>query len=143
MISTSAAHRRPTRVALVVLQLLVFVTYIFGPTASFAEEPTPDPTPAESTAPEPTPDPTPVPTAEPTPEPSAPEPTDPPATPEPTVAPSDEPAPEPTPDPTPAGDPVPYLVTFAPGTPEADQLAALDAAGATDVASIPQLAIRS
>ena len=39
---------------LVLLQLLVFVTYIFGPTAAFAEEPTPEPSPTESVAPEPT-----------------------------------------------------------------------------------------
>ena len=38
--STSGAHRRPSRIALVLLQILVFVTYIFGPTASLAEEPT-------------------------------------------------------------------------------------------------------
>ena len=33
------AHRRASRPVLVLLQLLVFVTYIFGPTAAFAEEP--------------------------------------------------------------------------------------------------------
>ena len=51
--------------------------------------------------------------------------------------------PEPTPTPTPAGEPVPYLITFAPGTSDARQLEILDATGATDVEAIPQLAIRS
>ena len=37
------AHRRASRPALVLLQLLVFVTYIFGPTSAFAEDPTPEP----------------------------------------------------------------------------------------------------
>ena len=62
----SGVTRRPGRTALVVLQLLVFVTYIFGPTATLAEDPTPDPSPTESAAPEATPDPTPEPTPEPT-----------------------------------------------------------------------------
>ena len=59
------AHRRASRPVLVLLQLLVFVTYIFGPTAAFAEEPTPEPTPTESVAPEPSTDPTPAPSSEP------------------------------------------------------------------------------
>ena len=42
------AHRRASRPVLVLLQLLVFVTYIFGPTATFAEDPTPEPTPTFS-----------------------------------------------------------------------------------------------
>ena len=80
--------------------------------------------------------------AEPTPE----------ATPEPTPAATPEPTPEPTPAATagadadtdpPAGEPVPYLITFAPGTSAARQLQILDATGATDVEAIPQLAIRS
>ncbi len=137
------ATRRPGRTALVVLQLLVFVTYLFGPTATFAEDPTPDPSPSESAAPEatpdPTPDPTPEPTAEPTPQPT-PEPT-PEATPEPTPVATPEATPEPTP--TPAGEPVPYLITFAAGTSAARQLEILDATGATDVEAIPQLAVRS
>ena len=53
------AHRRASRPVLVLLQLLVFVTYIFGPTAAFAEDPTPEPTPTESVAPEPSTEPTP------------------------------------------------------------------------------------
>src|SRR6188508_1538679 len=56
------AHRRASRPVLVLLQLLVFVTYIFGPTAAFAEEPTPEPTPTESVAPEPSTEATPAPT---------------------------------------------------------------------------------
>ena len=55
----SGAHRRTSRSALVLLQLLVFATYIFGPTAAFAVDPTPEPTPA------PTADPTATPTSEP------------------------------------------------------------------------------
>ena len=138
----SGATRRPGRTALVVLQLLVFVTYIFGPTTTLAEDPTPDPSPTESAAPEQTPDPTAEPTAEPTPEATA-EAT-PAATPEPTPEPTPAATwPEPTPTPTPAGEPVPYLITFAPGTSAARQLQILDATGATDVEAIPQLAIRS
>ena len=67
----SGAHRRASRPALVLLQILVFVTYIFGPTAAFAEEPTPEPTPTESVAPEPSTEPTPEPTPDPTSEPTA------------------------------------------------------------------------
>ena len=65
---------------LVVLQLLVFVTYIFGPTAALGEEPTPDPTPVETIAPDPAPEPTPEPTPSEEPatdEPSAPAPEEP------------------------------------------------------------------
>jgi hypothetical protein len=68
----------------VLLQLLVFGTYIFGPTASLAEEPMPDPSPTESTAPAASPDPT-----------LAPEPTE-----APTVAPEPTTAPEPSAEPT-------------------------------------------
>ena len=71
IMSTSGAHRRTSRTALVFIQLIVFVMYILGPTAAFAEEPTPEPSAPETTAPEPTvapepsvaPDPTPAPTA--------------------------------------------------------------------------------
>ena len=66
------AHHRASRPVLVLLQLLVFVTYIFGPTAAFAEDPIPEPTPTESVAPEPTTEPTPEPTPAPTTEPTAP-----------------------------------------------------------------------
>ena len=127
-----AAHRRPGRTALVLLQLIVFVTYVFGPTATLAEDPTPEPSPTESSAPEATPEATPEPTAEPS-EPPA---SEPPAT---------EPPAEPTAEPpsAPAGDPVSYLVTFASGTSETRQLEILAAAGATDVEAIPQLALRS
>ena len=53
--SSSGAPRRAGRTALVLLQLLVFVGYILGPTATLAEDPLPEPTPAESPAPEETP----------------------------------------------------------------------------------------
>src|SRR5688572_19194316 len=97
---TSGARRRAGRPALVLLQLLVFLTYIFGPTASLADEPTPDPSATESTAPEATSEPTvapepslaPEPTAAPSvaPEPTlAPEPTAAPATPAPSSGPSE------------------------------------------------------
>ena len=58
----SGAHRRTSRSALVLLQLLVFVTYIFGPTAAFAVDPTDSPAPSasDSVAPE-----SPAPTTEP------------------------------------------------------------------------------
>ncbi len=59
---SSGAHRRAGRPALVLLQILVFITYIFGPTASLADEPTPDPSATESAAPEPTAEPTAEPT---------------------------------------------------------------------------------
>ena len=136
--SSSGAHRGAGRPALVLLQLLVFVTYIFGPTASFAEEPTQDPSPTESAAPETTPEPTVAP--DPTPEPTqAPEPTaEPPAVPDPTPEPSD---PDPTPAPAPGT--LSWMVTFAPGTDEARQLEILSDADATDVSSIPQLNMRS
>ena len=57
-IMSPLAARRPSRTALVLIQLLVFVTYIFGPTASMAQDPSPEPAPTESAAPESTPDPT-------------------------------------------------------------------------------------
>ena len=139
----SGAHRRPGRTALVVLQLIVFVTYLFGPTSALAEDPTPEPTPTESSTPEATPEPTPEPTPLPT-EPPMLEPAAEPAV-EPTQAPAVDPTPEATPasSATPAGEPSPYLITFAPGTSDARQLEILSAAGATDVEAIPQLALRS
>ncbi len=145
------AHRRVRRTSLVVLQLLVFVTYVFGPTSAFAEDPSPEPSPIESASPEPSTEPSsePSPSTEPTPSPE-PDPTEPPA---PTPAPS-EPEPEPStpptePDPTPAPEPDPapgtrpYLITFAAGTDEARQLEILGNAGATDESAIPQLNMRS
>ena len=90
---SSGAHRRTSRSALVLLQLLVFVTYIFGPTAAFAEEPTPEPTPTESVAPEPSAEPTAEPTAVPTAEPTA-APVATPAPAEPTAAPTASPEPQ-------------------------------------------------
>jgi hypothetical protein len=66
--SPSAAHGRIGRSALVVLQLVVFVTYLFGPTAALGQDPTPEPTATESPAAEPTADP--APSTEPEPSPS-------------------------------------------------------------------------
>ncbi|MEO6577710.1 MAG: S8 family serine peptidase, partial [Candidatus Limnocylindria bacterium] len=142
---TSGAHRRSSRPALVLLQILVFVTYVFGPTSTLAEEPIVEPTPTESTAPDVTPAPSAEPTAAPTQAPiDAPS-----ATPEATPAPDPDPtvAPPaaPDPDPTPAAIPGtrPYIVTFSSGTTDARQLEILAAAGVTDETSIPQLSIRS
>src|SRR6188508_255305 len=143
------AHRRASRPVLVLLQLLVFVTYIFGPTATFAEDPTPEPTPTESVAPEPSTQATPAPSEpDPTPAPSEPDPT---AGPDPTPIPSDpHPTASPDPDPTPApSEPDqtpgtrPYLVTFASGTDDARQLEILASANVTDESAIPQLSMRS
>ena len=147
------AHRRASRPVLVLLQLLVFVTYIFGPTATFAEDPIPEPSPTESVAPEPSTDPTPEATPapsepDPTPAPSEPDPT---AVPDPTPIPSDpHPTASPEPDPTPApSEPDqtpgtrPYLVTFASGTDDARQLEILASANVTDESAIPQLSMRS
>src|SRR5687767_4610986 len=125
---TSGARRRAAKPTLVLLQLLVFLTYIFGPTASLAEEPTPDPSATESTAPEVTSEPTvapgpslaPEPTAAPSvaPEPTlAPEPTAEPASPDPTPAPSDDPEPTAAPEPGTR----PFLITYASGTDETRQ----------------------
>ncbi|MBA2634147.1 MAG: S8 family serine peptidase [Chloroflexi bacterium] len=112
--SSGAHRRRASRPALVLLQILVFVTYIFGPTAAFAEDPAPEPTPIESVAPEPS------------------------------TEPSMDPTPAPSePDPTPAPGTRPYLVTFAPGTDDARQLEILSSAGVTDESAIPQLRMRS
>ncbi len=147
------AHRRASRPVLVLLQLLVFVTYIFGPTATFAEDPTPEPSPTESVAPEPSTEPTP----EATPAPSEPDPTPVPSEPDPTAAPDPTPIPSdphptasPEPDPTPApSEPDqtpgtrPYLVTFASGTDDARQLEILASANVTDESAIPQLSMRS
>ena len=153
---TTSGARRISRPTLVLLQLLVFLTYIFGPTSSLAEEPVADPSPTESTAPEVSPDPTlaPEPTEAPSlaPEPSA----DPTTAPEPTTAPpvetpapdpSTEPTPEPSVDPAPSVAPAPgtrpYLITFVSGTTDARQLEILEAAGVTDESAIPQLSMRS
>src|SRR5687768_16492581 len=159
--STSGARRRAAKPTLVLLQLLVFLTYIFGPTASLAEEPTPEPSATESTVPEATSEPTvapepslaPEPTAAPSvaPEPTlAPQPTAAPATPAPAPdpsepAPSDSPEPSSDPEPTaaPAPGTRPYVITFASGTDEARQVEILADASATDVSSIPQLTMRS
>src|SRR5687767_6551667 len=108
----SGAHRRASRPVLVLLQLLVFVTYIFGPTAAFAVEPTdsPEATPTDSAAPEVSSEPSTEPTADPTQAPTtAPEPTQTPATaaPEPTAAPS-EASPEPAAAPTIVSDKADY-----------------------------------
>jgi len=150
----SGAHRRTSRSALVLLQLLVFVTYIFGPTTAFAVDPTPEPTPTESAAPDVSSEPSTEPTAEPTQAPTtAPEPTTAPATtaPEPTASPATT-APEPTaapteaaPEPVEAPEPgtVPYVISFARGTSDARQLEILEDAGVTDVSAIPQLTMRS
>ena len=133
--SSSGAPRRAGRTALVLLQLLVFVGYILGPTATLAEDPLPEPTPAESPAPEETP------ALEPS---QAPEP-------------SEAPAPSEAPGRAdPGGHPrsravqirlvpgtEPYLITFAAGTSDARQIEILEAAGVTDGAAIPQLRMRS
>ena len=145
----SGAHRRTSRASLVLLQLLVFVTYIFGPTATFAEDPLPEPTPTESVAPAPSSEPIPELTVDPSVATAIPTPSDP----EPSIAPSEpapsdpapsDPAPS-APDSTTSPEPasLPYLITFAPGTGEARQLEILGSAGATDVRAIPQLAMRS
>jgi len=98
---TSGA-RRTSRTAFVLLQLFVFVFYAFAPTASLAEEPTPEPTQTESTAPEPTTEPT----AEPT------------LAPEPTPAPTTAPEPEPTTAPTQAPEPTPAPAAEMPASTE-------------------------
>src|SRR5688572_5965828 len=146
-IMSSGAHRRASRPALVLLQLLVFITYILGPTAAFAEEPAPEPTATESSEPEATPEPstepTTAPTTEPTPAPTAEptlEPTAAPSEPDPTAAADPTPTPS-EPDPTPPLPSVthPYLVTFASGVSSTEQLASLAAAGAASETAIPEL----
>ena len=128
--SSSGAPRRAGRTALVLLQLLVFVGYVLGPTATLAEDPLPEPTPAESPAPEETP------ALEPS---QAPEPSEAPA---PSEAPSVEPSSAATPDPEPSSPTPgtePYLITFVAGTSDARQIEILDGASVTDGAAIPQL----
>ena len=44
------AHRGARRTSLVLLQLIVFVTYIFGATATLAEEPAPEEAPPSGPA---------------------------------------------------------------------------------------------
>ena len=149
--ATSGAHRRVRRTSLVLLQLLVFVTYVFGPTSALGEDPTAEPTPSatESAAPdpstEPSAEPTPEPTTEPTPAPSEPDPTPAPSEPDPTPSADPEPTASPEPEPTPAPAPGtrPYLITFASGTDDARQLEILSNAGVTDESAIPQLSMRS
>ncbi len=123
---------------LILLQLVVFATYILSPALASANEPTPAPTdpvatesPSESPAPS-EPAATPAETAAPT---EAPAPTEEPvvATPAPTEAPTATPTPA-----LPAGT-LPYIVTFASGTPDARQAEILEAVGVTDESAIPQL----
>ena len=64
--SSSAAHGRVGRPALVVLQLVVFVTYLFGPTAALGQDPSPESTATESPATEPSTEPEPSAEPEPT-----------------------------------------------------------------------------
>ena len=150
------AHHGARRTVLVLLQLLVFVTYIFGPTSTFAEDPSPDPSPTETSAPEPSTEPEPTVAPEPSAEPTAPpDPSDPPApssdpdptpqpsTPEPSVEPTAEPEPSAEPSSAPSANTVSYVITYAAGTSEARQLEIIADAGATDVSSIPQLTMRS
>ena len=71
LLTLPRANRRASRPALVLLQVLVFVTYLLGPTSALGEEPSPDPsapTPSapESPAPEPPSDPSTPPAPEPT-----------------------------------------------------------------------------
>ncbi|MFN2417629.1 MAG: tandem-95 repeat protein, partial [Candidatus Limnocylindria bacterium] len=96
---SSGVRRGTSRTSLVLIQLLVFVTYIFGPTAAFAVESTAEASPTESAAPEESPDPTADPTAAPTSEPT--------------------PAPTEAPDPTEAPAPTQAPATPSPSAPEA------------------------
>ena len=99
----SGAHRRPGRTALVLVQLIVFVTYLFGPTAALGQDPTPEPTAAESPTEEPTTDPTPSTEPEAQAEPS----TEPEAQAEPSTDPDSSTQPEPSTDPKPSASPDP------------------------------------
>ncbi len=151
MIGTSR-RSRVTRTLLVVLQVFLLLFSAIGPAATYASDPPPSADPSPSPSEEPTPAPTPEPTAEPTAEPTpAAEPT-PDPTPEPAPDPvrdpiaSPDPTPDPTtaptPDPTPASTPAPtspFIVAFAAGVTSAEQLAALDAAGATSNDTISAL----
>ena len=146
MFGSSAASRRFLRVRkfLIGLQVILLLFTMIAPVGTIAADPTP--APSESPTPsEPTPSVDPSPSVDPAPsaDPTAPPP-DPTATPDPTTAPDPsvvpDPTPEPTPDPTPAPVTVaPYIVTFVGGTSAADQAAAIAAAGAVDLDSIPVL----
>ena len=146
MFGSSAASRRFLRVRklLIGLQVILLLFTMIAPVGTIAADPTP--APSESPTPsEPTPSVDPSPSVDPAPsaDPTAPPP-DPTATPDPTTAPDPsvvpDPTPEPTPDPTPAPVTVaPYIVTFVGGTSTANQAAAIAAAGAVDLDSIPVL----
>ncbi|HEX2766030.1 MAG TPA: S8 family serine peptidase, partial [Candidatus Limnocylindria bacterium] len=137
------ARRGAGRTSIVLLQIVIFVSYLFGPVTVSAQDPSvpSDPSPAES-APEPTTEPSVEPSAEPSVEPST-EPSDEPAA-DPTATPSEEPAAPPSETPSRPDDLTrPYLVTFASGTDDARQREILDAVGALDDGAIPQLSMRS
>ena len=138
IMSSSGAPRRAGRTALVLLQLLVFVGYILGPTATLAEDPLPEPTPAESPAPERVPAP---PSRRPAHSSLPRHPRRPPA-PAPSSARRAEPGSHPR---SRAVDVLapgtePYLITFAAGTPGRTPDRDSRGAGVTDGAAIPQLA---
>jgi hypothetical protein len=157
MITVGTSRRsRVARTVLVVLQVFLLLFSAVGPAATFAADPPASGEPTPSAEPSPSADPTPAPTEAPTPAPTpdptaAPEPTADPTpapTPDPTAAPTPDPtaAPDPTPDPTPAptlGPPAvptsPFIITFAAGVTPAEQLAAIDAAGATSNDTIAAL----
>ena len=143
MIGTSR-RSRVTRTLLVVLQVFLLLFSAIGPVATYASDPPPSADPSPAPSEEPTPAPTPEPTAEPTAEPTpAAEPT-PDPTPEPAPDPvrdpiaSPDPLPDPSPEPTPAPT-IPFIVAFAAGVTSAEQVAALDAAGATSNDTIAAL----
>ncbi|MEP6681454.1 MAG: S8 family serine peptidase, partial [Chloroflexota bacterium] len=136
-------RRSTTRAVALLFQIIVFVSYVFGPIAAFAADPVPsDPAaaPIDSSAPAPTAQPSLAPTDTPAPAPSdspAPAPSDTPA-----PAASDTPAPAPSDTPAPTAAPAAsraYIISFASGSTTAAQLATLAAVGATPDSSIPQL----
>ncbi|HEY8987936.1 MAG TPA: S8 family serine peptidase, partial [Candidatus Limnocylindrales bacterium] len=167
--SSAASRFLRVRRILIGLQVALLLFTMVAPVGTMAADPSPAPTdsPAASTDPAPTPDPTPVATPDPTPV-ATPDPT-PVATPDPTPVATPDPTPVATPDPTATPDPVttpapdpsasaepttaptiaptpapsvtvaPYIVTFVAGTTAAAQLAAITAAGATDLDSIAVL----
>src|SRR3954471_14093206 len=133
MFGSSAAAWRPRRVwrLLIALQIALMVFSLAAPIGTLAADPSdppagPSDSPTPSSDPPPSADPTP--SSDPTPS-QAPDPT---ATADPTPVPD----PTATPDPTPSPSVSPFIVTFVAGTSAADQLAALAAAGATDLDSI-------
>ncbi len=142
-------RRSTTRAVALLFQIIVFVSYVFGPIAAFAADPVPSDPPAaptDSGAPAPTPEPTlaPDPTAAPS---DSPAPSDTPA-----PAPSDTPAPAASDSPAPSDTPAPsatpaasraYIITFASGASTDAQLATLAAVGATSDGSIPELRMQS